>query len=108
MASDYRFHQFAMAMAKALESLAEFALPVIEMLAALPKRANWGEWLEALDQLADRTLHDPERVQDKATFVKPHQFTEGFDVVLVNGQPVVEEGKLTGARPGQIVRHISQ
>jgi N-acyl-D-amino-acid deacylase len=57
---------------------------------------------------ADLVLFDPERVQDKATFVKPHQFTEGFDLVLVNGQPVVEEGKLTGARPGQIVRHISQ
>ena len=57
---------------------------------------------------ADLVLFDPARVQDKATIVKPHQFTEGFDLVLVNGQPVVEEGKLTGARPGQIVRHISQ
>ena len=57
---------------------------------------------------ADLVLFDPARVQDKATFLKPHQFTEGFDWVLVNGQPVVEEGKLTGARAGQIVRHISQ
>src|SRR4029077_10740029 len=54
---------------------------------------------------ADLVLFDPARVQDMATFVKPHQFTEGFDLVLVNGQPVVEEGKLTRARPGQIVRH---
>jgi len=60
------------------------------------------------DYWADLVLFDPARVQDKATFLKPHQFTEGFDWVLVNGQPVVEEGKLTGARAGQIVRHISQ
>ena len=54
---------------------------------------------------ADLALFDPARMQDKATFQKPHQFSEGFDFVLVNGQPVVEEGKLTGARPGQILRH---
>jgi N-acyl-D-amino-acid deacylase len=47
-------------------------------------------------------------VEDKATYTQPHQFSQGFDLVLVNGQPVVEEGKLTGARPGKIVRHISQ
>src|SRR6266568_4876962 len=57
---------------------------------------------------ADLVLFDPDRVQDKATFVKPHQFTEGFDLVLVNGQPVVEDGKVTGARPGRIVRNMSQ
>jgi N-acyl-D-aspartate/D-glutamate deacylase len=50
-------------------------------------------------------LFDPARVQDKATFTEPHQFSQGFDLVLVNGEPVVEDGKLTGARPGQILRH---
>jgi N-acyl-D-amino-acid deacylase len=57
---------------------------------------------------ADLVLFDPARVEDKATYTQPHQFSQGFDLVLVNGQPVVEEGKLTGARPGKIVRHISQ
>jgi N-acyl-D-amino-acid deacylase len=57
---------------------------------------------------ADLVLFDPARVEDKATYTLPHQFSQGFDLVLVNGQPVVEEGKLTGARPGKIVRHISQ
>jgi N-acyl-D-amino-acid deacylase len=57
---------------------------------------------------ADLVMFDPARVQDRATFVKPHQFSEGFDLVLVSGKTVVEEGKLTGARPGQVVRHISQ
>ena len=57
---------------------------------------------------ADLVLFDPARVEDKATYTQPHQFSQGFDLVLVNGQTVVEEGKLTGARPGKIVRHISQ
>src|SRR5436305_896356 len=54
---------------------------------------------------ADLVLFDPARVQDKATFEKPHQYSEGFDVVLVNGVPVVDDGKLTGARAGQVLRH---
>jgi N-acyl-D-amino-acid deacylase len=54
---------------------------------------------------ADLVLFDPAKVQDKATYQKPHQYSEGFDLVLVNGVPVVEEGKVTGARPGQVLRH---
>jgi N-acyl-D-amino-acid deacylase len=54
---------------------------------------------------ADLVLFDPEKVQDKATFEKPHQFSEGFDLVLVNGVPIVEDGKLTSDRPGKILRH---
>lgn len=54
---------------------------------------------------ADLVMFDPARVEDKATYQKPHQFSEGFDLVLVNGQVAVEDGKLTGARPGQVIRH---
>jgi len=53
---------------------------------------------------ADLVLFDPARVQDKATFEKPHQYAEGFDWVLVNGTPVIAEGKRLDARPGQIIR----
>jgi len=54
---------------------------------------------------ADLVLFDPGAVQDEATFDKPHQYSKGFDLVLVNGTPVVEDGKPTGARPGQVLRH---
>jgi N-acyl-D-amino-acid deacylase len=54
---------------------------------------------------ADLVLFDPLRVQDKATYPNPHQFSEGFDYVLVNGTPVVENGQLMDVRPGQIMRH---
>jgi N-acyl-D-amino-acid deacylase len=54
---------------------------------------------------ADLVLFDPVRVQDKSTYAKPHQYSQGFDFVLVNGQIVVADGKLTAARPGQPLRH---
>jgi N-acyl-D-amino-acid deacylase len=55
---------------------------------------------------ADLLIFDPARVQDKATFQNPHQFSEGFDWVLVNGAVMVEDGKLTEARGGQVLRHV--
>jgi len=54
---------------------------------------------------ADLVLFDPELVEDRATFTDPHQYSTGFDLVLVNGVPVVEDGKLTGRRPGKVLRH---
>jgi N-acyl-D-amino-acid deacylase len=57
---------------------------------------------------ADLVLFDPEHIEDAATFEKPHQYSKGFDLVLVNGTPVVENGQPTGARPGQVLRHVPQ
>jgi N-acyl-D-amino-acid deacylase len=54
---------------------------------------------------ADLVLFDPARVEDKATYAKPHQYSQGFDFVAVNGKLVVDEGKLTDQRPGQPLRH---
>lgn len=53
---------------------------------------------------ADLVLFDAGQVQDRATFQQPHQYSAGFDLVLVNGRPVVENGKVTGERPGRIVK----
>jgi N-acyl-D-amino-acid deacylase len=52
---------------------------------------------------ADVVVFDPQAVTDKATFEKPHAYSEGFAFVLVNGEVVIEGGKHTGARPGQIL-----
>jgi len=54
---------------------------------------------------ADLLVFDPEKVQDKSTYPQPHQYTEGFDFVVVNGKLLVDSGKLTDLRPGQILRH---
>jgi len=53
---------------------------------------------------ADLVVFDPVHVQDKATFTRPHQYSEGFDFVLVNGRVAVDEGKLTANRGGKTLR----
>jgi N-acyl-D-amino-acid deacylase len=53
---------------------------------------------------ADMLLFDPAKVQDASTFAKPHQYSRGFDFVLVNGHLVIEDGKHTHMRPGQLLR----
>ncbi|TMB14727.1 MAG: PD-(D/E)XK nuclease family protein [Deltaproteobacteria bacterium] len=45
-----------------LGHLCDFALPLIERLAALPQRATWGGWLQELRELAAAALRDPEPV----------------------------------------------
>ena len=50
-------------------------------------------------------VFDPETITDTATYAKPVQHPTGIRAVLVNGQPVVEDGKLTGALPGRVLRH---
>jgi N-acyl-D-amino-acid deacylase len=53
---------------------------------------------------ADLVLFDPARVQDKATYAQPHQYSEGFDYVIVNGKIAVENGKITDQRGGVVLR----
>ena len=53
---------------------------------------------------ADILIFDPDAVEDKATFEKPHQFAEGFDWVIVNGIPIRANGGFTAARGGKILR----
>jgi N-acyl-D-amino-acid deacylase len=54
-------------------------------------------------QKADVVVFDPERLRDKATYFEPYQYSEGIDIVLVNGQFVVDDGKPTGAKPGRVL-----
>jgi len=53
---------------------------------------------------ADLVVFDSEKVRDIATFDEPHRFATGVEHVLVRGEPVIENGKHTGARPGKIIR----
>jgi dihydroorotase len=54
---------------------------------------------------ADLAVFDPQRVTDRATFENPAQYSEGMVEVIVNGIPVVDQGKLVdGAFPGKGLR----
>ncbi len=52
---------------------------------------------------ADVVVFDPSTVRDRATFSRPHQYAEGFLHVLVNGRPVLRDGKMTDERPGRVL-----
>ncbi len=45
-----------------LDHLRRFALPIVDVLAALPARATWGDWLDRLERLAPMVLKQPDRV----------------------------------------------
>jgi len=47
---------------RALGHLRAFALPLIDRLAAFPRRAPWGEWLDHLRALATASLREPRPV----------------------------------------------
>jgi dihydroorotase/N-acyl-D-amino-acid deacylase len=53
---------------------------------------------------ADVVVFDPNTVRDVATYDDPNRLSEGMDFVLVNGSPVIENGKMTGALPGKVLR----
>lgn len=53
---------------------------------------------------ADVVVFNPDTIRDLATFDKPNQLSQGMDDVLVNGVPVIDQGKMTGALPGKVLR----
>ena len=72
----------------------------------LIKKGNW----------ADIAIFDPESIEHRANFknclelsqgINHDVYPTGIDYTIVNGVMVVERGKLTGARPGQVLRHES-
>jgi N-acyl-D-aspartate/D-glutamate deacylase len=52
---------------------------------------------------ADIVAFDPDTIIDRSTYVNPWQYSAGVPFVLVNGQLVVDDGKITDARPGRIL-----
>ena len=53
---------------------------------------------------ADVTIFDLATLQDNATYDEPTRSPTGIDWVLVNGVVVIDHGRHTGAKPGQVLR----
>ncbi|WP_294235562.1 amidohydrolase family protein [uncultured Sphingomonas sp.] len=53
---------------------------------------------------ADLVLFDPERIADRASYDDPRQPAEGVLGVWVNGVATMEQGRVTGARGGRMLR----
>lgn len=73
------------------------ALPAARLRLADRGTIKQGMW-------ADIVVFDPETITDEATFETPNQLSVGMRFVLVNGVPVIEDGKMTNALPGKVVR----
>jgi len=77
----------------------------VRKLTSLPA-ANLGltdrGWVKA-GMMADLAIFDPVTIRDRATFARPQQFATGMRHVLVNGQAVLTDGVMTGAKPGRAV-----
>jgi N-acyl-D-amino-acid deacylase len=52
---------------------------------------------------ADIVIFDPDAIADRAAFGNPHQYAAGVSHVLVNGKLVIDDGRVTGLRPGQVL-----
>lgn len=54
--------------------------------------------------VADITIFNYDRLDDKATWDHPFVPAEGVDYVIVNGKVVLDQGKPTAERPGRVLR----
>ena len=78
----------------------------IRKLTALPAQTFRleGRGKIAVGAHADLVIFSLDEIESPASFEKPHQYSKGFDDVLVNGVAVVRDGKLTGERGGGPLR----
>lgn len=78
----------------------------IRKMTSLPAQTFklWDRGLLRPGMAADIVIFDEKAVADLANFQQPKQYATGFGYVLVNGRVVIENGKHTGARTGQILR----
>jgi N-acyl-D-amino-acid deacylase len=56
---------------------------------------------------ADLVLFDPRTVRDTATTKDPGSAPIGLTDVLVNGTPVLRDGRITGEHPGRVLRRTT-
>jgi len=73
------------------------ALPAQRMGLAQRGVIKQGMW-------ADIDVFDPAELRTPATFEQPKQLAQGMAWVLVNGVPVIADGKMTQALPGKVLR----
>ena len=101
------YGNFARLLGKYVREEKRLSLPeAVRKLTSLPA-SNLGlkdRGLVQAGMIADLAIFDAATIADKATYEKPQVFAIGMHTVLINGVPVLSNGKMTGARPGRAVR----
>jgi len=79
----------------------------IVKISALPARRFrlQGRGIIAAGNWADLVIFDAATIGTKSDYSSPAEEPLGINMVLVNGEIVVEQGQLTGKRPGTVLRH---
>ena len=54
---------------------------------------------------ADAVIFAPTAIADRATYESPSEYTTGVRDVFVNGRLVLKGGRITGEKPGAVLRH---
>ena len=54
---------------------------------------------------ADIAIFDPAEFRETGTLDLPSKLAVGMEHVIINGQPVLRDGKMTGCRSGRVLRH---
>jgi N-acyl-D-amino-acid deacylase len=60
----------------------------------------------AVGNFADIAVIDLKKIKDKATFMKPEQYAEGVEYLVVNGIISLDKGKTTGKKGGRALKRI--
>ena len=87
----------------------ESLFPLTEAIRKMTSAPCWRMGIEdrgrlAVGMKADLVLFDPDEIRDECTYERPIAYPSGVEMVLVNGEVVVEGGTHTGARPGRALR----
>ncbi len=61
----------------------------------------------ALNYFADINIFKINEIKEKATYVSPHQYSDGMKNVIVNGKISVTDGKKDKGRNGKVIRSFS-
>lgn len=57
---------------------------------------------------ADVAVFDPDQIEDRATYIDPHQYAAGMRHVVINGVVAMRNGEPTGALPGRALHRATQ
>ena len=87
------------------EKLLSLAAAIHKMTLLPARRLGFADrGLVAPGFAADLVLFDPMTVADLSTYADPHRYAGGIIHLFVAGRPVLFDGKLTGERPGRVLR----